>query len=70
LSEILEAKQAAIEAKAATQQVYLAVRVGTLQAKREGNRVFIDRKSFEKWRKRLEAKRKIRREEVEVRAGV
>lgn len=66
MPDVMEAKQAAIEAKAATQQVYLAIRVGTLRATRKGGRVFVHRDSFEKWRKRLEDKRRIRAEEEEL----
>jgi hypothetical protein len=59
----IEVKQAAILANAHAAQVYLAIRCGVLESTREGSRVFIVRESFERWRKRLEMKRKIRAEE-------
>lgn len=63
MAELLDVKTASIEANAIAQQVYLAVRLGVLESKRKGNRVFIVRDSFERWRKRLETRRALRAEE-------
>jgi hypothetical protein len=68
--EVIRPRQAAIEANAYETTVYWAIAKGYLQVRRERGRVFILRDSFEAWRKRLEAKRKLRQEEVEARSGV
>jgi hypothetical protein len=69
VSDVLEVKQAAILANAHQSQVYLAMRCGVLESKRKGNRVFIVRGSFEKWRKRLETRRALRAETEQQEVG-
>lgn len=62
---VITPRDAAIAAKTYGTVVYWAVEKGYLEARREGNRIYILRESFERWRKRLEQKRRIRAEEME-----
>lgn len=65
-AEVIRPRQAAIEAGAYEATVYWAISKGYLQVRRERGRVFILRDSFEAWRKRLEDRRRIRAEELEL----
>ena len=65
-AELIRPRQAAIEANAYDATVYWAISRGYLQVRREGGRTFILRDSFERWRKRLEDRRRIRAEEQEL----
>lgn len=64
--EVITPRDAAIAAKTYATVVYWAVDKGYLEARRENGRIFILRSSFEKWRKRLEDKRRMREEEQEL----
>jgi hypothetical protein len=58
--EVLEPKLAAFEAEVFTQQVYRAIANKLLAVERRGERVFIRRKSFERWKANLETRRRMR----------
>ena len=62
-AKVLEPKQAAFEAGVFTQQVYAAIANKLLAVERRGGRVFIRRKSFERWKRNLEVRRRMRIEE-------
>ena len=66
-TEVLEPKQAAIEAGVFTQQVYQAISDKLLAVQRRGGRVFIKRESFERWKANLQARRRMRIREKQVR---
>jgi hypothetical protein len=59
-------KEAAIEAGAHSQQVYQAIRNRRLRVQRRSGRVFIERKSFVRWKSALEMRRKLAAEERAV----
>ena len=61
--EVLSVKAAAQEADAHAAQVFMAIRRGVLRARKEAGRTLILRDSFSQWKRRLETKRAIRREE-------
>lgn len=67
--EVLEPKRAAIEAEVHTQQIYQAIANKLLTVERRGGRVYITRKSFERWKRNLEARRRMRTEEQQLVAG-
>lgn len=67
--EVLEPKKAAIEAEVHTQQVYQAIRNKLLTVERSGGRVYITRESFERWKRNLEVRRRMRMEEQQLVAG-
>jgi len=67
--EVLEPKMAAIEAEVFTQQVYEAIANKLLAVERRGERVFIRRKSFERWKANLEARRRMRIENQQAQAA-
>lgn len=62
-SELMEPKNAAIEADAYTQQVYNAIANNLLKVQRKGRRVFILRSSFDRWKSNLRLRRQMRAEE-------
>ena len=64
--EMLEPKQAAIEADVFTQQVYQAIANKLLAVERRGGRVFIRRESFDRWKANLQARRRMRIEEKQT----
>jgi hypothetical protein len=71
--ELLEPKQAAIDAGVFTQQIYQAISDKLLAVDRRRGRVFIRRESFDRWKANLQAKRRMRVEEKqaqEAHAGV
>ena len=63
MAELIEPKRAAIAAAVHTQQVYDAIANNLLHVERKGRRVFIWRKSFERWRKNLMLRRRMRGQE-------
>jgi hypothetical protein len=63
MKELIEPKKAAIEADVFTQQVYDAIANNLLQIERIGRRVFIRRKSFDRWNANLRLRRRMRNEE-------
>jgi hypothetical protein len=65
-TDVVEPKHAAIEAGVFTQQVYQAISGKLLTVERRSGRVFIRRKSFERWKANLQAKRRMRIEEKQA----
>lgn len=66
---VVEPKKAAIEAEVHTQQIYQAIGNKLLTVERRGGRVYISRESFERWKRNLEARRRMRVEERQLVAG-
>jgi hypothetical protein len=62
-SEVLSVKAAAREADTHAAQVFMAIRRGLLRVRKQGGRTLILRDSFSDWKRRLETKRALRREE-------
>ena len=62
-SEVLSVKAAAREADAHAAQLFMAIRRGHLHVRKEGGRTLVLRESFVQWKRRLEMKRALRREE-------
>ena len=63
MPQLLDVRQAAEEARVLSAYVYRSIGHGVLEVRREGRRVFIPRQSFERWKARLDTRRKIRSEE-------
>ncbi len=61
--QFLGVREAAEEARVFSAYIYWAINQGVLEAHREGRRVFIPRQSFDRWKSRLDTRRKIRDEE-------
>lgn len=66
MADLIEPKNAAIAANVFTQQVYEAIANNLLQVERKNRRVYIVRKSFDRWRKNLRLRRRMRTEERQV----
>jgi len=58
-TEFLSVSQAMKEAGVFSQQIYLAISCGKLDATRDNGRWRISRTSFNAWRKRLQARREL-----------
>jgi excisionase family DNA binding protein len=65
-NETISPKEAAMLAGVHSIHVYAAIQRGLLRARKSRGRVLIQRDSFEGWRKRLEIKRDIRKQEREL----
>jgi len=61
--QLLNVREAAEQAQVLSAYVYRAINHGVLEVHREGRRIFIRRQSFERWKSRLDTRRKIRDEE-------
>ena len=61
--ELLSVKTVAREADVLSPQVLTAIRRGFLHVRKVGGRTLVLRESFVKWKRRLEMKRALRREE-------
>ena len=64
--QFLGVREAAEEANVFSAYIYWAINQGVLETRREGRRVFIPRQSFDKWKARLDTRRKIREEEKKL----
>ena len=64
--QMLGVREAAEEARVFSAYIYWAINQGVLEARRDGRRVFIPRQSFDRWKARLDIRRKIRDEEKEL----
>ena len=62
-TEVLSVKAAAREADTHAAQVFMAIRRGLLQVRKQGGRTLVLRDSFLQWKRRLDVKRALRREE-------
>jgi hypothetical protein len=65
-ARVIRPRDAAKEADTYDARIYWAISRGYLKVRREGGRTFILRDSFERWRRRLEDRRRIRSEELEL----
>jgi len=66
--ETISPKKAAISARVHSTAIYRAIEDGHLRVVRSKGRVCIIRESFENWRRRLETRRKLRKQEQELMA--
>jgi hypothetical protein len=64
--ETISAKQAATTAETHDQHIRWAIKRGFILARRKGGRLFIDKQSFDEWRKLLEIRRQLRQREQEL----
>lgn len=64
--ETISPKEAAILASVHSTAIYRAVESGYVRVLRSGGRVLLLRPSFEKWRRRLETRRQLRKQEHEL----
>ena len=62
--ELLDVRHAAEQAQVLSGHIYWAIKQGLLEVSREGRRIFVDQRSFNRWMDRLQTKRQIRREEA------
>jgi hypothetical protein len=62
--ELLDVRSAAEQARVLSGHIYWAVRQGLLDVCRDGRRIFLEPRSFNRWMDRLNTKRQIRHEEA------
>lgn len=65
-AETISAKEAAMLAGVHSTAIYRAIETGHVRVIRSAGQVRILRESFEDWRKRLEIRRELRKQEQEV----
>jgi len=68
-NNFLNVREAAEEAQVYSAYIYWAIKKGVLQIERQGHRIFIPRESFDSWKKHLETRREILKEEKKLRGG-
>ena len=70
MPDAISTKQAAFEAGVHGAQIFDAIRRGALQVRRANGRILVMRVSFDAWKRRLEIRRNLRKEELrELRGG-
>jgi hypothetical protein len=61
--DFIRPKEAAIEARTHSQQIYEAIRNRRLRTRRHAGKLFIERDSFQRWKVALETRRRLLTEE-------
>ena len=64
--ETILPREGAAQASVHSTAIYRAVDRGLIQVQRSGGRIYLIKASFEHWRERLEAKRRIREAERQL----